>query len=194
MDGFARLRYVLISVQKLPKLSLKRFLEIFTWEKKSADFSCLFTFLYYYINPLIYWNDEKFHFVRYINTFIYPRLNPTEYCSLGPKMISYQPWLNFHAGGKRQILLIYKSTENHKIFIVTLTKTLVCWVIRSWVIQVYTIHKSSQLLSVWSISAYIQYIFKKYHYFSSNWLCSKFSLIYSDRGVKLDIFGDISVF
>ena len=65
---------------------------------------------------------------------------------------------------------------------------------KSKVIRVYTIHKSSQLLSVWSISAYIQYIFKKYHYFSSNWLCSKFSLIYSDRGVKPDIFGDISVF
>ena len=31
-----------------------------------------------------------------------------------------------------------------------------CWVIRSWVIQVYIIHKSSQLLSVWSISAHIQ--------------------------------------
>ena len=49
-----------------------------------------------------------------------------------------------------------------KKFIVTLTETLVCWVIRSWVIQVYTIHKSSQLLSVWSISAHIQYIFNAY--------------------------------
>ena len=108
--------------------------------------------------------------------------------------MSYQKNLNLDVGENRQTWLVYKSTENHKIFIVTLTKTLVCWVIRSWVIQVYTIHKSSQLLSVWSISAYIQYIFKKYHYFSSNWLCSKFSLIYSDRGVKPDIFGDISVF
>ena len=55
-----------------------------------------------------------------------------------------------------QVVKVEKTTkhvENHKIFIVTLTETLVCWVIRSWVIQVYTIHKSSQLLSVWSISA-----------------------------------------
>ena len=81
-----------------------------------------------------------------------------------------------------------------KKFIVTLTETLVCWVIRSWVIQVYTILKSSQLLSVCSFSAHIQLIFKKYHHFSSNWLCCKFSLIYLDWGVKSDIFGDISVF
>ena len=90
----------------------------------------------------------------------------------------YQKNLNLDVGANRQTWLVYKSTENHKIFIVTLTETLVCWVIRSWVIQVYTIHKSSQLLSVWSISAYIQYIFKKYNYFSSNWLRSKFSHIY----------------
>ena len=108
--------------------------------------------------------------------------------------MSYQKNLNLDVGANRQTWLVYKSTENHKIFIVTLTETLVCWVIRSWVIQVYTIHKSSQLLSVWSISAYIQYIFKKYHHFSSNWLHSKFSLIYPDRGVKPDTFGDISVF
>ena len=81
-----------------------------------------------------------------------------------------------------------------KNFCVTLTETFVCSMIRSWVIQVYTIHTSSQLLSVCSISAHIQLIFKKYHHFSSNWLRSKFSLIYSDRGVKPDIFGDISVF
>ena len=54
---------------------------------------------------------------------------------------------------------IYKSTENQQNFSVTLTETLVCWVIRSWVIQVYPIHKSSQLLSVWSISAHIQCVF-----------------------------------
>ena len=50
------------------------------------------------------------------------------------------------------------------------------------------------MLSVWSISAHIQYIFKNYHHFSSNWLRSKCSLIYSDRRVKPDNFGDISVF
>ena len=70
--------------------------------------------------------------------------------------MSYQKNLNLDKEENRQMWLVYKSTENHKIFIVTLTKTLVCWVIRSWVIQVYTIHKSSQLLSVWSISAHIQ--------------------------------------
>ena len=43
-----------------------------------------------------------------------------------------------------------------KNFNVALTESLVCWVIMSWVIQVDTIHTSSQLLSVWSISAHIQ--------------------------------------
>ena len=47
-----------------------------------------------------------------------------------------------------------------KIFSVTLTESLVCWVIMSWVIQVDTIHTSSQLLSVWSISAHIQCVFE----------------------------------
>ena len=116
-------------------------------------------------------------------------------------MMSYQKNLNLDAGARRQNVVVYKSTKNHKIFNVILTETLVCWVIRSWVIQVYIIHKSSQLLSVAlslvnfsSYSIHIQCIFKKYHYFWSNWLRSKFSLIYFDRGVKPDIFGDISVF
>ena len=43
-----------------------------------------------------------------------------------------------------------------QFFCVTSTESLVCWVIMSWVIQVDTIHTSSQLLSVWSISAHIQ--------------------------------------
>ena len=77
-------------------------------------------------------------------------------------MMSYQKNLNLDAGARRQNVVVYKSTENHKIFNVILTETLVCWVIRSWVIQVYIIHKSSQLLSVWSISAHIQYIFNAY--------------------------------
>ena len=47
-----------------------------------------------------------------------------------------------------------------KIFSVTLTESLVCWVIMSWVIQVDTIHTSSQLLSVWSIPAHIQFVFE----------------------------------
>ena len=46
-----------------------------------------------------------------------------------------------------------------KFFSVTLTESLVSWVIMSWVIQVDTIHTSSQLLSVWSISAHIQSVF-----------------------------------
>ena len=46
-----------------------------------------------------------------------------------------------------------------QIFCVTSTESLVCWVIMSWVIQVYNIQKSSQLLSIWSISAHIQCVF-----------------------------------
>ena len=46
-----------------------------------------------------------------------------------------------------------------QFFCVTSTESLVCWVIMSWVIQVYNIQKSSQLLSVWSISANIQCVF-----------------------------------
>ena len=101
---------------------------------------------------------------------------------------------NWRSGTSAKFDFFTNHQNNQKIFIVTLTKTFVCWVIMSWVIQVYTIHKSSQLLSVCSISGHIQLLFKKYHHFSSNRLRSKFSLIYSDRGVKPDIFGDISVF
>ena len=108
--------------------------------------------------------------------------------------ILWTKFKNWRNGRSAKFDFFRNHSKNQKIFIVTLTKTFVCWVIMSWVIQVYTIHKSSQLLSVCSISAHIQLIFKKYHHFSSNWLHSKFSLTYSDRGVKPDIFGDISVF
>ena len=47
-----------------------------------------------------------------------------------------------------------------KKFCVTLTESFACWVIMSWLIQVNTIHTSSQLLSVWSISAHIQSVFE----------------------------------
>ena len=46
-----------------------------------------------------------------------------------------------------------------QFFCITSTESLECWVIMSWVIQVYNIQKSSQLLSVWSISANIQCVF-----------------------------------
>ena len=106
-------------------------------------------------------------------------------------------WIKFKnwcSGTSAKFDFFRNHAKNQKIFIVTLTKTFVCWMIMSWVIQVYTIHKSSQLLSVCSISGHIQLLFKKYHHFSSNRLRSKFSLTYSDRGVMPDIFGDISVF
>ena len=104
-----------------------------------------------------------------------------------------QVWISTHKHIVK-IWLFFKSSENQQIFSVTLTETLVCWMIRSWVIQVYTIHKRSQSLSVWSIQLLFNVFLKNFIIFSSNWLLSKFSLIYPYRGVKPDTFGDISVF
>ena len=91
-------------------------------------------------------------------------------------------------GSSAKLGLFINQPILSQFFCVTSTESLVCWVIMSWVIQVYNIQKSSQLLSVWSISANIQCVFwtnlTNTIIFLSNWLCSKFSLIYPYRGVK----------
>ena len=94
-------------------------------------------------------------------------------------MISYQTNLNFDASAHRQnwaCLQIKKYCQN--FFCVTLTETFVCSMIRSWVIQVYTIHTSSQLLSVCSISAHIQLILKKYHHLVNLFITEWVGILY----------------
>ena len=62
-------------------------------------------------------------------------------------------------GSSAKLGLFINQPILSQFFCVTSTESLVCWVIMSWVIQVYNIQKSSQLLSVWSISANIQCVF-----------------------------------
>ena len=62
-------------------------------------------------------------------------------------------------GSSAKLGLFINQPILSQFFCVTSTESLLCWVILSWVIQVYNIQKSSQLLSVWSISANIQCVF-----------------------------------
>ena len=65
----------------------------------------------------------------------------------------------WRSGSSAKLGLFINQPILSQFFCVTSTESLVCWVIMSWVIQVYNIQKSSQLLSVWSISANIQCVF-----------------------------------
>ena len=74
-------------------------------------------------------------------------------------MISYEQSSKIHAAENQQNLTFYKSPKKSKNLYCKTDQKFSVLGDRYKVIQVYTIHKSSQFLSVWSISAHIQYVY-----------------------------------
>ena len=74
-------------------------------------------------------------------------------------MISYEQSSKIHAAENQQNLTFYKSPKKSKNLYCKTDQKFSVLGDRYKVIQVYTIHKSSQFLSVWSLSAHIQCVY-----------------------------------